>query len=75
MKKMELQVGDELRGNSSYGSIHLFRNGCNLGCVASGMRLTQNLKGFFAFARTFAGNLGFWSVPQKDPWIMKIKAL
>jgi len=74
VKNLELQVGDELRGNSSYGSIHLYRNGCNLGLIASGMKLAQNLEGFWVFTRLFVKKFGSFNVqPKKDPWILGIE--
>lgn len=72
-KKLELEKGDELRGNSSYGSIYLYRNGGNLGCVASGMRLTQDLQGFLVFASLLAKTFGRNIRPRKDPWILELE--
>ena len=72
-KKLELLVGDELRGNSSYGSIHLYRSGCNLGLVASGMKLTQDLQGFLVFAKLLAKTFGRDIRPRKDPWILELE--
>ncbi len=73
MKKVELRRGDELRGNSSYGSVYLFRKGCNLGLIASGMKLTQNPKGFWAFAGIMAKTFGRQIRPRKDPWILELE--
>ncbi|MEA2112475.1 MAG: hypothetical protein U9P50_00685 [Patescibacteria group bacterium] len=74
MAKVELQSGDELRGNSTYGSINLFRKGANLGVIASGMKMTQSLEGFWSFAGRLAHNFGnFRTFPKKDPWILQIE--
>jgi len=72
-KKMELLAGDELRGNSTYGTIYLFRRGCNLGRVASGMKLTQNLEGFWVFASLLAKTYDRNCRPRKDPWILELE--
>ena len=73
MKKLELQDGDEFRGNSTYGSVHQYRNGRDLCCIVSGMKLTQNLKGFFAYVKKVAKGFGFKILPLKDPWIVRVQ--
>ena len=70
----DLQKGDEFRGNGPQGFIYQFRNGCNLGLIASSMWLIQNYQGFLSFARSRAKAAGFFRVrPLKDPWILRVE--
>jgi hypothetical protein len=72
MTEIQLQTGDELRGNSSHGSVHLFRGGADLGLIGSGMKLMSNL-GFQTFSKDFANSFGSKVRLQNDPWISQIE--
>jgi hypothetical protein len=72
MAKIKLHVGDELRCNSRHDSVHLFRNGANLGLVGSGMKLMSTL-GFRTFSKTFANSFGSKIRPHNNPWIFQIE--
>jgi len=73
MVEAELQKGDEFRGDC-LGNIRLFRKGGNMGILASGMRITQNLEGFHCFAEKLAKRFGPFNVrPRKDPWILELE--